>query len=57
MKTIAWFTSVTMPLVFLALPALAQDIRNINIGLVIPMSGPVMVNVTPAVNSIKMAVA
>jgi branched-chain amino acid transport system substrate-binding protein len=57
MKTIAWFTSVTMPLVFLASPALAQDIKNINIGLVIPMSGPVMVNVTPAVNSIKMAVA
>ncbi|HEX7054693.1 MAG TPA: ABC transporter substrate-binding protein [Burkholderiales bacterium] len=35
--------------------AFAQPVKDINIALIIPLSGPVMVNVTPAVNSIKMA--
>ena len=35
--------------------AAAQDIKDINVALVIPQSGPVMVNVDPAVKSIRMA--
>lgn len=35
--------------------AFAQPVKDINIALVIPLSGPVMVNVDPAVKSIKMA--
>ena len=35
--------------------ALAQPVKDINIALVLPLSGPVMVNVDPAVKSIKMA--
>lgn len=34
----------------------AQAVKDINVAVVIPMSGPVMVNVQPAINSIKMAV-
>jgi branched-chain amino acid transport system substrate-binding protein len=34
----------------------AQDTKTINIPLIIPQSGPVMVNVDPAVKSIRMAV-
>jgi branched-chain amino acid transport system substrate-binding protein len=35
--------------------AFAQPVQDINIALVLPLSGPVMVNVDPAVKSIKMA--
>lgn len=35
--------------------ALAQPVKDINIALILPLSGPVMVNVDPAVKSIKMA--
>src|SRR4051812_34111227 len=35
--------------------ALAQPVKDINIALVLPLSGPVMVNVDPAVKSIKLA--
>src|SRR5665647_321974 len=34
----------------------AQDVKDINVALIIPQSGPVMVNVDPAVKSIRMAV-
>lgn len=36
--------------------ASAQATKDINVAVIIPMSGPVMVNVQPAINSIKMAV-
>jgi branched-chain amino acid transport system substrate-binding protein len=48
-------TSVAAALLLAPALASAQDVKEINIPLVIPQSGPVMVNVTPAVNSIKMA--
>lgn len=32
-----------------------EKVKDINVALIIPQSGPVMINVTPAVNSIKMA--
>jgi branched-chain amino acid transport system substrate-binding protein len=35
--------------------AAAQDVKDINVALVIPQSGPVMVNVDPALKSIRMA--
>lgn len=34
----------------------AQDVKDINVALIIPQSGPVMVNVDPAVKSIRMAI-
>jgi len=34
----------------------AQDVKDINVALVIPQSGPVMVNVDPAVKSFRMAI-
>ena len=37
-------------------PAAAQNVKDINVAVIIPMSGPVMVNVDPAVKSIRMAV-
>ena len=36
--------------------ASAQEVKDINVALIIPMSGPVMVNVDPAVKSIRMAI-
>lgn len=47
---------VAMAAGILAGPACAQEVKDINVAVVIPMSGPVMVNVDPAVKSIKMAV-
>lgn len=38
-----------------ATSASAQEVKDINVALIIPMSGPVMVNVDPAVKSIRMA--
>jgi branched-chain amino acid transport system substrate-binding protein len=49
--------SILMLLTWPVSPASAQDAKNINIALVLPMTGPNMVQGTPAVNSIKMAVA
>jgi branched-chain amino acid transport system substrate-binding protein len=40
----------------LATPATAQDVKDINVALIVPQSGPVMVNVDPAVKSIRMAI-
>lgn len=34
----------------------AQDVKDINVALIIPQSGPVMVNVDPAIKSIRIAV-
>jgi ABC-type branched-chain amino acid transport systems, periplasmic component len=34
----------------------AEDVKDINIALIIPQSGPVMVNVDPAIKSIRMAI-
>jgi branched-chain amino acid transport system substrate-binding protein len=45
--------------VLLATPlvaAQAQDVKDINVALILPQSGPVMVNVDPAVKSIRMAI-
>ncbi len=43
-------------MLFLSVAAVAaQEVKDINVGLVIPQSGPVMVNVDPAVKSIRMA--
>ena len=41
---------------FTAAVASAQEIKSINVALIIPQSGPVMVNVDPAVKSIRMAI-
>jgi branched-chain amino acid transport system substrate-binding protein len=35
--------------------AASQEVKDINVAVIIPMSGPVMVNVDPAVKSIRMA--
>src|ERR1700733_106134 len=43
-------------LLFAAAAASAEDVKDINVALVIPQSGPVMVNVDPAVKSIRMAI-
>jgi branched-chain amino acid transport system substrate-binding protein len=42
--------------VLLSTAAVAQDVKDINVALILPQSGPVMVNVDPAVKSIRMAV-
>ena len=34
----------------------AQEVKDINVALIIPQSGPVMVNVDPAVKSYRMAI-
>jgi len=39
----------------IASAASAQDVKDINVALIMPQSGPVMVNVDPAVKSIRMA--
>jgi branched-chain amino acid transport system substrate-binding protein len=50
------WTRLAGALLLCAAPALAQEqVRDINVALIIPQSGPVMINVTPAVNSIKIA--
>lgn len=58
MKLLAGFgRMITLALSALMLStASAQDVKDINVALIIPMSGPVMVNVDPAVKSIRMAV-
>jgi len=44
-------------MVLSATPVSGQEkVKDINVALIIPQSGPVMINVTPAVNSIKMAI-
>lgn len=40
----------------LASAAAADDVKDINVALILPESGPVMVNVDPAVKSIRMAI-
>ena len=60
MKILAGLGSV-LPLVMSSLmmsatSASAQEVKDINVALIIPMSGPVMVNVDPAVKSIRMAI-
>lgn len=58
MKLLAGFGRM-IPLALSALmlsTASAQEVKDINVALIIPMSGPVMVNVDPAVKSIRMAV-
>jgi branched-chain amino acid transport system substrate-binding protein len=42
--------------VALASAAAAEDVKDINVALILPQSGPVMVNVDPAVKSIRMAI-
>lgn len=51
-----WAAALAAAAVFSVAPAYAQDkVKDINVALIVPQSGPVMINVQPAVNSIKMA--
>jgi branched-chain amino acid transport system substrate-binding protein len=47
---------VTTLLLLFGAAASSQDIKDINVALIMPQSGPVMVNVDPAVKSIRMAI-
>jgi branched-chain amino acid transport system substrate-binding protein len=47
---------VVASLLFVSAVASAEDVKDINVALIIPQSGPVMVNVDPAVKSIRMAI-
>ena len=51
---VARFIAISLVAAFSGTAA-AQAVKDINVALIIPMSGPVMVNVDPAVKSIKMA--
>jgi branched-chain amino acid transport system substrate-binding protein len=55
-KTSKIFGASCLALGLLSGAALAEDVKDINVALIIPQSGPVMVNVDPAVKSIRMAV-
>ncbi|MGE3711853.1 MAG: ABC transporter substrate-binding protein [Hyphomicrobiaceae bacterium] len=47
--------AVLVAAIFSASAWAQEKVKDINVALIIPQSGPVMINVTPAVNSIKMA--
>lgn len=53
--SIGHWTAKTLAALAFCTAAVAQEVRDINVALIIPQSGPVMINVTPAVNSIRMA--
>lgn len=56
LKTCLFRVGAAAAMVFAAASVHAQDVKDINIALITPMSGPSMGNQEPAVNSYKIAI-